>query len=72
MIKEKFIKIVHDSGYEIGKYLMINQSKKQITALVLDKNNKFKYLSEDFGIVDSSDFVVIILSQFLYNSRIIS
>ncbi len=72
MIKEKFIKIFHDSGYVIGKYLMINQSKKQITALVLDKNNKFKYLSEDFGIVDSSNFVVIILSQFLYNSRIIS
>jgi hypothetical protein len=72
MIKEKFIKIVHDSSYEIDKYLMINQSKKQITALVLDKNNKFKYISEDFGIVDSSGFVVIILSQFLYNSRIIS
>ena len=72
MNKEKFIKIVHDSGYEIDKYLMIKQCNKQITALVLDKNNKFKYLSEDFGIVDSSDFVVIILSQFLYNSRIIS
>ena len=72
MNKEKFIKIVHDSSYEIDKYLMINQCKKQITALVLDKNNNFKYLSEDFGIVDSSGFVVITLSQFLYNSRIIS
>jgi len=72
MNKEKFIKIVHDSSYEIDKYLMINQCKKQITALVLDKNNNFKYLSEDFGIVDSSGFVVLTLSQFLYNSRIIS
>ena len=65
MIKEEFIKIVHDSGYEIDKYLMINESKKQITALVLNKNNKFKYLSEDSEIVDSSDFCY-------YNSKPIS